>query len=220
MPKLKITKHKHHIIPKHMGGSDDEDNLILLTIEEHASAHLELYKKYNKHEDYVAYLFLKGDEQAWVERSKLGGKRGGLAAGKIHKESGFTKKLGGIYGPIQGKINKENGHMKRISLSRTTEERKRIGKKSSETCRKKQVNSFFDPELRIKSAIKGGEIQGKNNAESGHLKNISNNYWKKVKSGEIIRKKRIWISSDELKLSKQILKNEELPNGFIKGRKY
>lgn len=29
-------KHKHHIIPKHMGG----------TIEEHAEAHRQLYEKY------------------------------------------------------------------------------------------------------------------------------------------------------------------------------
>jgi hypothetical protein len=32
-------KHKHHIIPKHMGGTDDSDNLVELTIEEHAEAH-------------------------------------------------------------------------------------------------------------------------------------------------------------------------------------
>jgi len=31
-------KHKHHIIPKHMGGSDDPENLIELTIEEHVES--------------------------------------------------------------------------------------------------------------------------------------------------------------------------------------
>ena len=45
MPKSKITKHKHHIVPKHMGGSDDEENLILLTLEEHIQAHWDLYQK-------------------------------------------------------------------------------------------------------------------------------------------------------------------------------
>lgn len=31
--------HLHHIIPKHMGESDDPDNLVELSIEEHAEAH-------------------------------------------------------------------------------------------------------------------------------------------------------------------------------------
>jgi predicted molibdopterin-dependent oxidoreductase YjgC len=41
-------KHKHHIIPKHMGGTDDESNIIELTIEEHAEAkiaHSEIMKR-------------------------------------------------------------------------------------------------------------------------------------------------------------------------------
>jgi hypothetical protein len=32
-------KHIHHIIPKHMGGSNDPSNLIKLTVAEHAEAH-------------------------------------------------------------------------------------------------------------------------------------------------------------------------------------
>lgn len=47
--------HYHHIIPKHAGGSDHPDNLILLTPKEHALAHLELYKLYGKQADAWAY---------------------------------------------------------------------------------------------------------------------------------------------------------------------
>ena len=40
----------HHIIPKCMGGSDDESNLVKLTAEEHYIAHLLLVKMYpNSH---------------------------------------------------------------------------------------------------------------------------------------------------------------------------
>lgn len=53
-------KHKHHIIPKHAGGSDDPSNLIELTIEEHAEAHRILYEKYGKIEDYCAWKGLTG----------------------------------------------------------------------------------------------------------------------------------------------------------------
>jgi len=50
--------HKHHIIPKHMGGSDDPSNIVKLTIKEHALAHKKLYEKYGKWEDKVAWLSL------------------------------------------------------------------------------------------------------------------------------------------------------------------
>jgi hypothetical protein len=53
-------KHKHHIIPRHMGGSDDPSNLVELTIEEHAEAHRMLYEQYGKVEDKIAWQSLAG----------------------------------------------------------------------------------------------------------------------------------------------------------------
>ena len=44
-------KHLHHIVPRHMNGSDDSSNLVELTVEEHAQAHLDLYHKYGKEEE-------------------------------------------------------------------------------------------------------------------------------------------------------------------------
>jgi len=55
-----MKTHKHHIIPKHMGGSDDPNNLIELTIEEHAEAHRVLYEKHGHTQDKVAWLGLAG----------------------------------------------------------------------------------------------------------------------------------------------------------------
>lgn len=51
-------KHIHHIIPKHMGGTDDPSNLIELTIEEHAEAHKKLYEQYGSEYDRIAWLAL------------------------------------------------------------------------------------------------------------------------------------------------------------------
>lgn len=51
-------KHKHHIIPKHMGGTDEESNLIELSVEEHAEAHRKLFEEFGRWEDYVAWLGL------------------------------------------------------------------------------------------------------------------------------------------------------------------
>ena len=37
--------HKHHIVPKHAGGTNNPENLIELTVEEHAEAHRILYEE-------------------------------------------------------------------------------------------------------------------------------------------------------------------------------
>jgi hypothetical protein len=64
-------KHKHHIIPKHMGGSDDPSNLIELTIEEHAEAHKTLWETHGKTEDYVAWKALSGNIDMVEKERKL-----------------------------------------------------------------------------------------------------------------------------------------------------
>lgn len=46
----------HHIIPKHMGGLNTVDNLVLLTFREHYLAHYLLWKIHNKKQDKIVYL--------------------------------------------------------------------------------------------------------------------------------------------------------------------
>jgi len=53
--KKKRGYHRHHIIPKYMGGGDDKENLVYLTPEEHAQAHLDLYEEYGNYQDAQAY---------------------------------------------------------------------------------------------------------------------------------------------------------------------
>lgn len=53
-------KHKHHIIPRHMGGTDDSNNLVELSVSEHAEAHRKLYEQYGRWQDYIAWKGLSG----------------------------------------------------------------------------------------------------------------------------------------------------------------
>ena len=53
-------KHIHHIIPRHVGGTDDSTNLVELTIEEHAEAHKILYEEHGRWQDRLAWKGLAG----------------------------------------------------------------------------------------------------------------------------------------------------------------
>jgi hypothetical protein len=55
-----MVRHLHHIIPKHMGGSDDPSNLVELTVEEHAEAHRKLWEEHGNWEDKLAWIGLSG----------------------------------------------------------------------------------------------------------------------------------------------------------------
>jgi len=68
-----MMKHIHHIVPKHMGGSNDPSNLIELTIEEHAEAHRKLWEKHGKWQDKIAWKTLSGQiniQEARMEMMK------------------------------------------------------------------------------------------------------------------------------------------------------
>lgn len=67
--------HKHHILPKHMGGSDDPSNIIILTPAEHAEAHRILYETHGKWQDYIAWqgLSKRMDNESIIrEKARLG----------------------------------------------------------------------------------------------------------------------------------------------------
>jgi hypothetical protein len=71
-----MPKHKHHILPKHAGGSNDPSNIVSLTVEEHAEAHRLLWKERGMTADFVAWKMLSGKteeaEQARIELAKEG----------------------------------------------------------------------------------------------------------------------------------------------------
>jgi hypothetical protein len=88
-------KHKHHIIPKHAGGSDDPSNLIELTPLEHAEAHRLLYEQYGRWQDEVAWKGLsKIDENfdAVKEAISNGGKLGAEASNLRWKDPSEKEK--------------------------------------------------------------------------------------------------------------------------------
>jgi hypothetical protein len=104
--------HKHHIKPRHMGGTDDSSNIELLAVQEHANRHFELWYMCGKMEDYIAWKFLsfqytneeyendmrilggkwhKGKEKSIIHCEKISESSRGNKNGKGNK--GKTRKL-------------------------------------------------------------------------------------------------------------------------------
>lgn len=203
-----------------MGGTDSPENLIELSVEEHARAHLELYERYGKKEDLCAYYMLIGKNRD-PEFCKIRAELGGKAIAKIRKNLGL-KGVELFYGrfveedehlqncikggTIQGKNNSKTGHIQKLGNS---SDHSVIGKKGAEACRQKQVNAFFDPKLRKEISSKGGKTQGKRNAESGHLKRIA-------QLPNIRTKGKMWITDG--KKNMMISQTDPIPNGFRKGK--
>jgi len=108
------TYHTHHIIPRHMGGTDDPSNLVRLTVEEHAAAHLKLYEEHSNKLDYVAWKCLSGQispKEASTEAWKIGRERGTAhLRGKTYEEA---------YGEEGAKMRKQqiaDGNRKRKGI--------------------------------------------------------------------------------------------------------
>jgi len=71
--------HKHHIIPRYEGGSDDPSNLVELSPTQHAMWHFAEWQRKGRREDRIAWQGLSkiiGQGEAVRQASALGGSRG------------------------------------------------------------------------------------------------------------------------------------------------
>jgi hypothetical protein len=114
--------HKHHIIPRHAGGTDDSSNLVELTIEEHAAAHKQLYEQYSRQEDFLAWKGLAGligkDELVLLKCSLNSSRPGQLNPFYGMKHTDETKI----------KISEKNkGHSYNKGIPKSEEHKKKIG---------------------------------------------------------------------------------------------
>lgn len=129
--------HRHHIVPKHAGGTDDDDNIVYLTPAEHAQAHLELYEKYGRYEDAQAFNTLSAQ---WLNGRTISGYK----QSDEHIKSRISKiDYKKVSSKLKGRISPTKG-MKFIF----TEERCKniskalVGRKLSEESKNKIANTL------------------------------------------------------------------------------
>ena len=136
--------HKHHIIPKHAGGSDDPSNIVELTVEEHAEAHRILYEKYGRWQDKLAWQGLAGmigREEIIRQRNSESKKGNTIWSGRTHTEESKRKMSEAKKGlaPWKGKTHSEETKrkMSEAALGNT----RWLGKTHSEESKRKMSDA-------------------------------------------------------------------------------
>ena len=166
-----IYTHKHHIIPRHAGGTDDPSNIIELTIEEHALAHKKLYEEHGRWQDEVAYLTLSGQigkEEATIRAIKKAntGKTTWMK-GKKHTEETKRKMSEAKKGNKNRVGKKHTEETKRnISEAKKGKPSNRAGKKHTEETKRKMRKPKSEEHKRNISKAQKGVKKGPKSEET------------------------------------------------------
>jgi hypothetical protein len=223
-----MKKHKHHIIPRHAGGTDDPSNLVELTIEEHAEAHRHLYEKYNRWQDRVAWLSLSGimkDEERIYEILKNSNPGGYRHTEEAKRKLSEMRK--GEKNPMYGKTAPNNG-VKRPGIGGR---KKGTGWSESERLKQLEIRSqpgYYDYAKseerckKISEATKGreGSAKGKfwfnNGSSETYSFECPEGFVRGRLPGRISNKKgMVWYNNGLI--NRQFKEGQEL-EGFIRGR--
>jgi hypothetical protein len=223
-----MKTHKHHIIPRHAGGTNSPENLIELSIEDHATAHQLLYEQYGRWQDRVAWLSLSGimkDEERIYEILKNSNPGG-------YKHSDETKKLlsnmrKGNNNPMYGKPASNRG----VSRPSVGGRKKGTGWSESERITQELVRStpgYYDftknPKRNslISQAKKGqpGNALGKHWYNNGTVETYALEcpvgFVKgRLKREQLNKRGLVWFNNGDI--NKQFKENTQ-PEGFIRGR--
>lgn len=126
--------HKHHIIPKHAGGTNCSTNIKQLTVKQHAKAHLLLYRQYGREQDLIAYKALSrliGRE----EKTRLVQQ---LAAKIVYQKYGKLGRPFTSTSPTNFALNKK--HQKKATLKAKSKQAKHKRKETFQKIKHQQGN--------------------------------------------------------------------------------
>lgn len=232
---------KHHIIPKCIGGSDEEKNLVVLTCKEHFVAHKLLVKIAEKKNDKNALIklthslwwFYNGNQKECKHISKYGkqyvsfkllNKKIGITEETRNKMKQNWEKRRLIPESIETKNKKSKSH---IGLHHSEETKKNMSKAQLE--RYKQPGEIEKKRKKSKEVSNRPEIkQMRSKISKEYWKNLSEEEYKqrcecyKGENNPMYNKHYIWIHNVENTERKLISKNSPLlenyfKNGWIRG---
>jgi len=119
-----MVTHKHHLIPRHEGGTDHPSNLIDVSIEVHAQIHKVRWEAFGHWQDKVAWLTLS-KQITCAEATKLTQKLANLGSNNpMYRKTGELNPMWGRKGELSPhwgkKHSTENNNKKRKSLQNRT----------------------------------------------------------------------------------------------------
>ena len=202
-------KHTHHIIPKHLGGTDDPSNLIELTVEQHAEEHRILFEKYGCWQDEVAWMGLSGmiGKEEIIRRiqSEAGRKR--------------TLRLGSPGKGIKTKTNFSVNEEFRKQVSALANSPEAITKKKKTMAMRNHQQGDKNSQYGSKWCVK---IDADNLEERKRFRNIPEGWittteWKERKKDKTNNAYgTMWITDGSV--NRLIHKSESIPTGWRRGR--
>mgnify|MGYP003333283661 CR=1 FL=1 len=147
--------HRHHILPKHVGGLDEETNYTYLTVKEHVLAHRLLWKIYKNPNDLRSMQML-GANLTIEQRRQIGlfCRDNNLGFFKASKEDKRKWRLKGL------ETQKVSGDTNSFYFWSTFEGRKKRASMGGSVGGKKQAElglGFHNPEIRKKACSMGGK---------------------------------------------------------------
>ena len=151
--------HKHHIIPRYMGGTDAPDNLVEVTVEQHAMYHFCNYQLWNNEQDKIAWRALSSQisfAEAQYEAHRLGGiKANQIFNDRMKNDPEFFNYI------IKRKkeLWSDEEYRNKILPHLLENQKKAVTVALSEEVRKKRIKTFN----------KIGHQQGKKNSQYGKM---------------------------------------------------
>jgi hypothetical protein len=133
--------HKHHVVPRHLGGGDSEDNLVLLHPYDHAIIHYVRWKIYKTDGDAWAFNALK----RWLDD-------GGMTVRGMTHDEEARRKIGRASALRPRKPHSEATKAK-ISASKAGKPSNRKGAKHSEESIQKMRESHVGQQAWNKGAV-------------------------------------------------------------------
>lgn len=94
----------HHIVPRHAGGDDSDENLVVVTYRQHRLLHKVRFKAFGEKGDFIAYRLMYKIEP---DKKRLLCSEAGKIGGRKNVESGHMKRLSETYGRENGLKNLE-----------------------------------------------------------------------------------------------------------------